>query len=83
MMTQCAACVFACRVEVVIFVSSLTEYNESGTDGEGNGLRESVAVFKEVVETPVLAKSTIVLFLNKVRNARCFTCMQHFLATIH
>ena len=52
----------------MIFVSSLTEYNEIGEGGEGsNGLRESIAVFKEVIETPALSKSSIVLFLNKVR----------------
>ena len=49
-----------------VFIASLAEYNQPGEDGTGNGLRESIAVFKEILETPALKESKIVLFLNKV-----------------
>ena len=49
-----------------VFIASLAEYNQPGEDGTGNGLRESIAVFKEIVETPALQNTKIVLFLNKV-----------------
>ena len=49
-----------------VFIASLAEYNLPDEDGTGNGLRESIAVFKEIVETPALQNTKIVLFLNKV-----------------
>ena len=49
-----------------MFITSLAEYNQPDEDGTGNGLRESIAGFKEIVETPALQNTKIVLFLNKV-----------------
>ena len=49
-----------------VFIASLAGYNQPGEDGTGNALRESIDVFKEILETPSLSEAKIALFLNKV-----------------
>ena len=61
--------------DAVIFVVSLTDYAETGESGNkpGDALRETLAVFKEIIADPMLQDATIVLFLNKARgNVLCF-----------
>ena len=53
-----------------VFITSLAEYNLPDEDGTGNGLRESIQVFKEIVETPALRDANIVLVLNKASRGR-------------
>ena len=53
--------------DVVVFVASLADYRTFGENGSrrGDGLREALVVFKEVLEDPLLEHATVVLFLNK------------------
>lgn len=54
------------KVNAVIFVASLSEYDQTLFEAEGkNRLQEALDLFSEIIRTKFLKNSSVILFLNK------------------